>query len=94
MDTAERTTLRIDFDAETLREAQEKGIPVAEVAQGAVRRAVRERRTPEERETLAVAWAEENAEALARLREWNETHPLPLAEWQVLQVPDAEPIDE
>ena len=92
MEAGERKTVAVEVDAETLAEARRKDIPVAAIAERAIRRAVRDRRTPAEREALAKAWRDENVEALAATRAWNETHPLPLAHLQVLQVADP-PVD-
>lgn len=75
----------VSVDAALLNEARQRNIPVEMVARRAIERALRDRMTPEERRAEADAWREENAEALARLREWNETHPSPLADIQALR---------
>ena len=86
MGTVEKRTVSIEFSARTLDEAERRNVPVEHVAREAlhraVRDAVRDRRTPEEREALQKAWLEENAEALAQMRRYYETHEPLLAEWQ------------
>ena len=93
-DTVERRTVEVEVAAELLDAADAMNIPVARVMNDALHRVVRDRRTPEEREALAKAWAEENAEALARLREWNRTHEPPLAKYQAWRLPGMGPIEE
>ena len=82
MDTVEKRSVTIEFSAKTLDEVERQNIPVEHVAREALHRAVRDRRTPEEREALQKAWLEENAEALAQMRAYYEEHGPLLAVYQ------------
>ena len=77
----------LEMDSDLMDEARRLSLDPALIAERAVRRAVRERRTPEEREALGAAWRDENADALAEHRRWIEENGLPLADLAIFQLP-------
>ncbi|MEM8578658.1 MAG: type II toxin-antitoxin system CcdA family antitoxin [Pseudomonadota bacterium] len=70
----------VTLDAETLDRARELGVNVSEVSDAALRHAVKA--------AAAAAWKEENKEALEARKRWIEENGMPLARWQVLQIPE------
>lgn len=80
MSQALRKRTNVTLDAQALDRARALGVNVSEVADGALRRAVKA--------AEAAAWKAENKEALDAHRAWIEENGLPLAKWQVLKLPE------
>ncbi|MEO0937240.1 MAG: type II toxin-antitoxin system CcdA family antitoxin [Pseudomonadota bacterium] len=80
MNQAIKKRTNVTLDAHALDRARVLGVNVSEVADGALRRAVKE--------AEAAAWKAENQEALDAHRAWIEENGPPLAKWQVVKLPD------
>jgi len=75
--TPEKQRTNITLTAANLSAARELGLNVSAISDAAVAEAVRSAR--------AEAWAEENADAISKRRDWIETNGTPLADLQVLK---------
>ena len=73
----EKQRTNITLTAANLSAARELGLNVSAISDAAVAEAVRSVR--------AEAWAEENANAISKRRDWIETNGTPLADLQVLK---------
>ena len=68
----------VTLSADNLADARALGLNVSAISDAAIAAAVREAK--------AQNWAEENAAAIARRRDWIRTQGLPLADLQVLKI--------
>ncbi len=75
--TQKRRT-NVSLDGDLLEVARQYGLNVSAIAEAALAATVRQKQ--------AEDWQVENAEALARRREWITQNGPPLATWQVLKV--------
>ena len=75
--TPEKKRTNITLTAANLSAARELGLNVSAISDAAVAEAVRSAR--------AESWAEENADAISKRRDWIETNGTPLADLQVLK---------
>ena len=75
--TPEKQRTNITLTAANLSAARELGLNVSAISDAAVAEAVRSAR--------AEAWAEENADAISKRRDWIEANGTPLADLQVLK---------